>query len=153
LRRFLSRIPGFEDAPDQLRGLVQGRATEVYAEATRRIRVTLAVLQRTLERLARRKGRKALVLPSRGFIPDEAIPEFRNILRASLLANTAVFFLDARGLQGLAPYQDVETGAPVDPWDLTDPRAAEETAAQGAEVLAADTGGFTLRNTNDLAGG
>src|SRR5262245_53497610 len=96
LRRFLSRIPGFEDAPDQLRGLVQGRATEVYAEATRRIRVTLAVLQRTLERLAGRKGRKSLVLASSGFIHDEAIPEFRNILRASLLANTAVFFLDAR---------------------------------------------------------
>ena len=50
---------------------------------------------------------------------------------ASLLANTPVFFLDARGLQGLTPYQDVDTAAAVDPWDVTDSRSAESAAAGG----------------------
>jgi VWFA-related protein len=153
MRRFMSQNPALEADLVQLRQLVDGRAAEVYAEATRRTRTTLIVVERTLERLAGRKGRKSLVLASSGFIYDGAVLEFRKILRASLLANTPIFFLDARGLQGLAPYQDVETAAAVDPWDVTDPRAAEGTAAQGAEVLSADTGGFTLRNTNDLAGG
>ena len=154
LRRFLAQDPNlsFGD-PERVRPLVQARATEVYADAEKRIRMTLAVLESALDRLAGRKGRKSLVLASSGFPYDGALPVFRRVLGASLRANTAIYFLDARGLQGLAPFQDVETAAAVDPPEIFGTRLGEGLATQGAEVLAVDTGGFTIRNTSDLTKG
>jgi VWFA-related protein len=154
VRRFLAQDPNllFGD-PERVKPLVGARAAEVYADVEQRIRMTLAVLESALERLAGRKGRKSLVLASSGFLYDGALSAFRRVLGASLRANTAIYFLDARGLQGLAPFQDVETAAAMEPPDLFGTRLGEGLATQGAEVLVVDTGGFTIRNTNDLAKG
>ena len=62
---------------------VTGRASEVYYQATTRLRTTLDVLERALNGLAGAKGRKSLILVSEGFIHDLNLDEFKRVHNAS----------------------------------------------------------------------
>jgi hypothetical protein len=102
--------------------------------------------------VAPERNRKSLVLVSEGFLFDPGIPAYRQVVQVSLRANTAIHFLDVRGLQGASPVSDVSQRG-----DLDDSlRAASEEsqlAAAGAEQVAEDSGGFAIRHGNDLAAG
>jgi VWFA-related protein len=133
--RFLAQFAG--NRPDQAEALAlaRARAGEVYAQSAGRSRQTLGVLEKAIASLAGVRGRKAVVLASQGFPHDSSLAGFGEVRKAALRVNAALYFLDARGLS-----------APGGARDLYG-------ASQGAEALAADTGGFTLRNTNELARG
>lgn len=136
--------------------IVRARATEIYQAYTERMRRTLGTFERVAEALRQAKGRKTVLFVSEGFVYDGTQPGFREVVRAARDANAAFYFVDARGLLGAA-------GAPGGPgagadegrmWmeqdslsTLTNPRQE----SSGAESLAADTGGFSIRNTNNLA--
>jgi len=132
---------------------VTSRAAEVYYAATARNKVTLHAVERALGALVPVKGRKSLVLVSEGFIYDTHLLEFRRIVDASRRANTAIYFLNSRGLEGLPVGMDAETSTVLPGEDLGFAFAEAFETTEGAESLAEDTGGFTVRNSNDLPGG
>jgi len=140
---------GFSDEDPQ----VMGRAADVYFQAVARMRVTLDVLDRVLGSLATTKGRKTLVLVSQGFIYDPNLDEFKRTVNTARRSNVAIYFLDTRGLGGLPATFSAEFGPSLDTQDLGSALFESLEAAEGAESIAADSGGFSVKNTNNLAGG
>ena len=143
--------------------MVRGRAMQLDAARRSRVQSTLAGVSRGLEALRGIHGRKSLLLFSDGFITDPGERRTREVVALSREANTAVYFLDIRGLMAL-PGSGIGSAADPAPGPgasvlttLSDRGAAnfEESvlSSTGSEGLASDTGGFSIRNTNDLGGG
>jgi VWFA-related protein len=129
------------------------QATAVDAERRTRSAGTLASLQRVMRQLSADPGRKAVFFVSKGFVAD-GDPVARETAALSREVNAAIYFLDARGLLALDA-----TGVPGAPYvgGAPNPRVlpsltleASTLATGGAEDLALDTGGFAVRNNNDL---
>ena len=80
---------------------VRATASAMDGDRRNRTQSLLATLRRTLDALAVRPGRKSILLFSRGFLQDSDTTA-RDVAAAARTANAAVYFVDARGLQGLA---------------------------------------------------
>ena len=133
--------------------LVRARAAEVYLDSVTRSRVTLDLMKRVLDSLTATKGRKSMILISAGFIYDPSLDEFKQVTQASRRANCAIYFLDTRGLGGLPDFVGAEFGPAIDSADIGPVIAETLEASAGSENLASDSGGFSVRNTNDLGKG
>ncbi|HET7747480.1 MAG TPA: VWA domain-containing protein, partial [Vicinamibacteria bacterium] len=133
--------------------LVRGRAAEIYFQSVARNRITLQVLERVLTSLAGTRGRKSVILVSEGFIYDPNLDEFKKVVTASRRSNAALYFVDTRGLSGMPTFASAEFGPPLDNRDIGFAFMDSLQEAEGAESLAADSGGFSVKNTNDLAKG
>lgn len=133
--------------------MVQGRATEVYFQALSRNRLTLEMVERMLRAMEGVQGRKSVVLVSRGFIYDPNMDEFKRVTQASRRSNAAVYFLNAKGLEGMATGMSAEFGGAIAPQDIGAAFAETFEATEGADSIAVDSGGFVVRNTNDLTKG
>jgi VWFA-related protein len=140
--------------------MVKMRAAEAYRLATVRNRATLEVLQRAAAAQALQKGRKSLVFVSQGFVHDTQLGELRRASEAARRANVAIYFVDARGLTGMPATLSAETRFGEDPrssfTELQDAGHAifqASAEAAGAESVASESGGFSIRNTNDLSSG
>jgi VWFA-related protein len=132
-------------------GRVRARAANVDGIRRVRTRVLLATVRRTLDALALSRGRKSILLYSRGFLRDSD-PSARELAAASRQANAAVYFIDARGLQALASGLSAADAGPQ-----SDPASAGRRGFEGgvlesggAQALADETGGLSFRNSNDL---
>jgi len=132
---------------------VRSRAAEAYRLATSRNKITLDVMARALLALAGTAGRKSMVLLSQGFVYDPEMEEMKKVVEASLRSNAPVYFIDVRGLQGLPEAFTAAFGRPIDAQDTVGVLADITRDAEGTEALALDTGGFVVKNANDLAGG
>ena len=133
---------------------VQSRASDVYSQSQVRSRTTLAILQRSLEALNATRGRKSLILISEGFIYDPKLEgEFKQVIKALRRANTVIYFVNARGLEGMPELMTAQFGPPLPGRDQGFIFSEDLQRAEGADALASESGGFTVRNTNDLAGG
>ena len=132
---------------------VNGRASEVYYQAMTRVRTTLDSLERALNGLASAKGRKSVILVSEGFIHDLNIDEFKRVNEASRRANAAIYFLNARGLEGMPLAMTAEFGPALPDQDVGFAMTEGWEAVGGSEVVSNESGGFTVRNTNDLSAG
>jgi VWFA-related protein len=133
--------------------LMSARAMEVYYQATARNRITLDVMERVLLSLAGTRGRKSLILVSEGFIYDPNMDEFKKVVQASRRSNAAIYFLDTRGLEGMPEALTAEFGPMIDERDIGAAFSETIEASEGSESLASDSGGFAVRNTNDLSKG
>lgn len=133
--------------------LVQGRATEVYYQATAKNKITLNAVERALSSLAGSKGRKSLILVSQGFIFDPNLDEFKNVVQASRRGNAAIYFVDTMGLGGMPLQMTAEFGPAIAGQDIGAAFAENLERSEGAESIAADSGGFTVKNSNDLVKG
>ena len=133
--------------------IVSARANEVYFQSVSRNRLTLAVLDRALASLTPVKGRKAVILLSDGFIYDPNLEEFKSVVQTSRKANAAVYFVESSGLGGLPGTLSAEWGPPIDAQDIGGALLDNTLASEGAESIAADSGGFSVKNTNDLGSG
>jgi VWFA-related protein len=133
--------------------LVTARATEVYYTAASRNRMTLGTMERALLALERVEGRKSLILVSDGFIYDPQLDLFKRLVDATRRANAAIYFVNSRGLEGLPSGMTAEFSAAVPQEDIGSAFTEALEASEGSESLAADSGGFTVRNTNDLGSG
>jgi len=129
------------------------RAADVYYEATNRNEATLSTLERALEGLQGAKGRKSVILVSDGFIYDPTLAGFKRVNRAARRANAAVYFLNARGLEAMPAEFSAQFGPALPEQDLGNVFAQTFEAVGGSESIASDSGGFTVRNTNDLSAG
>ncbi|HKZ32161.1 MAG TPA: VWA domain-containing protein, partial [Vicinamibacteria bacterium] len=132
---------------------VTGRAAEVYFQANTRLRTTLDVMERALNGLAGARGRKSLILVSEGFIHDINVDEFKRVNNAARRANTAIYFVNARGLEGVPVAMTAQFGPALPEQDVGFAFAESFDAVAGSEVAASESGGFTVRNTNDLSSG
>lgn len=132
---------------------VTGRASEVYYMAATRVRTTLDVVERAINGLVGARGRKSVILVSEGFIHDINIDEFKRVNQASRRANAALYFVNARGLEGMPVEMTAQFGPALPDQDVGFAFAETMDAVAGAEMLASESGGFTVRNTNDLKGG
>jgi VWFA-related protein len=129
---------------------VNARAADVYIQARTRSRITLESLERVLNGLSGAQGRKSVILVSEGFIYDPDLDGFKRVQEASRRANAAVYFVDAGGLKGMPVEFTAQFGPGLPTQDVGITFMQRFEAAAGAENLASDTGGFTVRNTNDL---
>jgi VWFA-related protein len=157
-RRFETRGVAPRSAQDEGLGsmgdpLVRGRASEVYFQAVSRNRITLEILERVLLSLDDVRGRKSLILVSQGFIYDPNLDEFKRVVQASRRANVAIYFLDTRGLSDMPDGFSAEFGPAIPDQDIGAAFTESFEAAAGSESISADSGGFSVRNTNDLAKG
>jgi VWFA-related protein len=130
--------------------MVTSRATEVYYQASSRNRITLEVLERVLHALGETRGRKSVILVSQGFIYDPNLDEFKRVVQASRRSNAAIYFLDTRGLEGMPLAMTAQFGPAIDERDIGFAMSENIEASEGSEELASDSGGFSVRNTNDL---
>ncbi len=148
--------------------LVSADAAVACQRATTRARQVLEVLGRCVRSLQGVHGRKALVLVSPGFLDDAGGPGYQRAREACREANVAVYFLDAAGLEApptnLAVAPPFPFRAPGEQRPSTEPGTDQENlagagsapdreVAAGGERIAGETGGFVVRDTNDLAGG
>ena len=135
-------------------GMVRDRAADLDMTRRGRTQVTLRAVRRGLEALASIRGRKSLLLLSEGFLDDPS-SDVRGVEAASREANTAIYFIDTRGLTALpggGSAADAEaTLQPRERLTMGFENAVLESA--GASALADETGGFSVKNTNDLAAG
>jgi VWFA-related protein len=133
--------------------LVTSRATEVYFQAVTRNHATLGAMERAVNALAPVRGRKSVVLVSDGFVYDNQLPEFKRLIDEARRVNAAFYFLNSRGLEGLPDALGAEYSTALPQEDLGFAFVQDAEATEGASSLAADSGGFTVRNSNDLAAG
>lgn len=133
--------------------LVMARAAEVYARAAARNIATLEALRQTISSLAPVRGRKSVVVVSPGFILDQELALFRRVEDAARHANTALYFVDARGLEAQSVFGSAQFGSPIDSRDIGAAHATLALDAVGAVSLAESSGGFAVQNTNDLGAG
>ena len=153
--RFLLRNLAGNDAATA-RSEVRAKAAEIDAERAGHRQSTLDALGKTLGWLAGAKGRRTLVLASRGFVYDHGSDGYRKTIEASRRANVPVHLLDARSLEGANPEMGMQQAASSD--QGLQAHGAQATAnrfaeAEGAEHVALDTGGLVIRKRNDPAAG
>jgi VWFA-related protein len=139
--------------PGAIDPYLESRATQTYLATRSRTRLSLGVIERALKPLAASNDRKALVLVSEGFVFDPSEETFDRVTEAARRANAAIYFVDVRGLQGLSSIYSAQFGAPIAERDLMSAIADTTQDGEGGHALAQDTGGFSVRNTNDLGSG
>lgn len=132
---------------------VRARSQEVYNGSVSRRKNALAVMTRALTALADVKGRKSMILVSEGFIWEQDFKEMKDVVSASLRVNVPVYFIDTRGLKGLPDFMTAEFPSKFDVQDTVAVLADTAREAEGSEAVALDTGGFVIKNTNDLESG
>jgi len=138
--------------PGTIDSVVTDKAREVRQDSRIRLDATLALLRRMLEALTDVKGRKSVLLVSEGFVVDLDSKESRPVREAARRANAAVYFIDARGLSGQSMFSSAAWGPSLNPNDATAYAIEADLLSEGTQAVAADSGGFTVRNGNDLAG-
>ncbi|AMY12244.1 VWFA-related Acidobacterial domain protein [Luteitalea pratensis] len=126
------------------------RAADVYSRLMARNRVTLGSMKAMVEGLEAVRGRKSVLLFSAGLIEDQEQIDARHVLDAARRANVAVYFIDVRGIGSGSAFATAQFGSPLDTRDVGFANAQIELEVQGSENLAIDTGGFSVRNANDL---
>lgn len=133
--------------------IIWGRATDVYFQAVARNRITLSMLKRVLESLIASKGRKSVILVTDGFINDPSLEDLKEVVKASRRANAAIYSVDSIGLASLPVEFSAESSSPIAAMDVGASFMDESMATSGNDDLAFDTGGFAVRNSNDLTRG
>jgi len=133
--------------------MVYGRAAEVYYQAAAKNKITLQAMERALNALGGSRGRKSMILVGQGFIYDPNLPEFKDVVEASRRSNCAVYFVDTMGLGGMPVAMTAQYGPSLDPQDYSAAFAENFDRSEGAESIASDSGGFTVKNSNDLVKG
>ena len=146
-----------------------GAREKAYAQARRmvfeimaRSGRTLATLESVVRALAPLPGRKTVVLLSDGFhvglgAAENRAFDVRRIVDAATRAGVVLYSLDTRGLVAEVPGGGASFQGPG---VLNAPGVRQSLDARGREAqrqslnaLAEDTGGFLVRDTNDLGGG
>jgi VWFA-related protein len=133
--------------------LVRSRATETYELSKSRNVITLTAMARALRSLTDVAGRKSMVVVSQGIVNDTDLKEMKTVVEASRRANVPIYFLNTNGLTSLTPFASTDFGRPLETGDYIVTVATTTREAEGTDNLALDTGGFTVRHTNDLPAG
>jgi len=148
-RRFLALNPSLTEETANM--FAHNRAVEVAHDARGRRGVLYGVALLALDWLSKQPGRHSLVIVSPGFARESADSQYHEIVTRSMRVNAPIHFVDVRGLQGVGLH-GVAYGFALDTKSDATPFAWSD-AAEGPSTLADDTGGITIRNTNDIEKG
>jgi VWFA-related protein len=142
---------------NRLEQAVKARARAILEQAAAVTQSTLTSLENLVRASAPIPGRKLLFLISDGFYINEqtsdSLHRLSRIADAATRSGTVIYSLEARGLiSGVTPASE---RAPYDPTarvQIID-TGAVTAGQQPLQMIAANTGGRALLNTNDLAPG
>ncbi len=137
---------------DSQRDQARARAAQVYERSAAQNEAMLSLVERSIASLASVRGRKSLVLVSGGIVADTHLSGFRRVVTEARRSNVAIYFLDARGLSAATSGLQADNQARVNFNDLGATLTEGHERSDGAVSLAADTGGFSIENQNDLGG-
>ena len=153
--RWLERFYCDARALDLCRTMVARRAEQVDRARANRTRDVMARIDQAVVALSAQRGRKALLLLTEGFLNDPDLDVTRLVAGRCREANIAVYSLDVRGLlPGFDELSAASSAGAPNAAELSLMRQEQvEFQAAGSVALAEDTGGFALRDTNDLGGG
>src|ERR1051326_8377643 len=126
--------------------MVMEKARTIVGELRPAARRTVMTLQALASGLARVPGRKTIVLVSEGFFVEESWADLRQIVGAAARSNVRLYSRHARGVDPrqinalrLQPPRDPGGGLPLETYN---------TAEDGPDMLAVETGGRAFRHTN-----
>ena len=134
--------------------IVRQRASVILSQAAVFNTNTLVGLQRLVRTAKDLPGRKVVFFLSGGFLIEnrrgDSFSKIRDVTNAAAKSGVVIYSIDTRGL--VASLSDASTEEPFDPHGrLVSSSRGQLTATQdGMHALAADTGGKSLFNTNDL---
>jgi VWFA-related protein len=126
---------------------------------------TLGAINYIVRGLRELPGRKSVILLSDGLnvfsrsslsSSDRVLTALRRLTDLANRASVVIYTMDARGLQFLGlTAADSTSGMTTEQLEssLNDRRSAFFESQSGLDYLASQTGGFAIRNNNDLAGG
>jgi VWFA-related protein len=126
--------------------MVMEKARSIVADMRPGAARTVAALQALASGLGRLPGRKTIVLMTEGFFIEESWADLRRIVGAAARSNVRIYSLDARGLD-TRQTNDLRQLSVMDPGGSM-PLEAYNTAEDGPNMLAVDTGGYAIRHTN-----
>jgi hypothetical protein len=153
-RRVCNPDPPAVTPREQCTAMVLGKAQLVDQRRANRTRDVLAAVDRAVFALTGARGRKSLLLLTEGFLNDPDLRGVQEVASRCREANVAVHSLDVRGLLAANPGLSATDWAAPNIAELGIMRSEQlEAQAAGNVGLAEDTGGFAVRDTNDLGGG
>jgi VWFA-related protein len=140
------------DDPDQCRlvdasAAVRSKAIRLRQDTTAGSARTLQILNTLLTGLARLEGHKTILLLSEGFIAEQSWPLVQDVVGVAARANARLYTLDARGLDRGMSDRATAVAPGVDD-GLSRLLQQMDFGGDSVNSLAADTGGFVVRNTN-----
>jgi VWFA-related protein len=150
---------------EALKDQVPLRARAVYGDAEQQLRKLLDLVGTSLELNPRQRGRTTLLLVSGGFVDNDQLGEYREVVRRFVRSGVTAYFYDARplgsghrtgaanaarmsGASGDLLHQTYEKNRDA---ELRLQSEAFDGDAAGSMRLADETGGFTIR-VSDASG-
>lgn len=127
---------------------VQMLARAVYGDAVAHTRRVLELVGHALEVVPPQRGRTTLVLISGGFMAEPLLGEYRELVLRFVRRGVTAYFYDARDLS-MGVSADADTGRLGSPEQERLQMEAVDGEAAGALRLADDTGGFTIRVSDE----
>jgi len=125
--------------------LIQRKARLYVRQARMMTQHTIQNLETVARGLARIPGRKTVVFMSEGFFVEDSRSALQNLAAQAARSGITIYSIDGRGLiNGLS--------ANVDAGKRERPRtAAFDTGEDGPTILTQGTGGFVVRNLDDMS--
>jgi VWFA-related protein len=126
---------------------VRAKANRLSADLRSESERTLQIVSTMLTNLERFEGRKTILLLSEGFAADDSWSEVQRVIGLAARVNARIYTLDARGLT-------YRGGTALDRAPIDTQQRLLESLGSGDDAinsLAADTGGFVVRNTNNFS--
>jgi VWFA-related protein len=135
-------IGGRENMQDQ----IEQKAQTYVRDARRAARGTLDTIAYVTRNLSRLEGRKTLVLLSEGFFVDDIRSTLPQLAGQAARAGITMYSLNLRGTLGVGGRILADASAPRGSLSTQG-----DSSEQGLDVLAAETGGMSIRYTDDFA--
>ena len=126
---------------------LQRKAQTYVAEARQAAAATLRTLAYLSKNLAGLEGRKTLLMISEGFFAQDVRSELPLVAGQASRAGVTIYTLDARGTAGTAARTMADASVSLGSLSM-----AGDSAEEGLDMLAAETGGLPLRHTDNFAG-
>ncbi len=144
-------VEGINVSQEGCQAIVDGRAADIDTYRKRRTRLATDALTRVTEALSPIRGRKSLLLFSRGYVEDPGL-QMRDVAASAREANTAIYFMDVRGLiatrVGTGDASEVAINSAGQGELSTIGFESGNLESAGTQSLAEETGGFSVRNTS-----
>lgn len=131
---------------DQVEVKLDQKARQYVREARNNAGNTIDSLRLVAANLATIPGRKTVIFLSDGFMIDETRDELRQIAALAARGGTAIYSIYGRGsavVNGRAMPDAVSSRPGLD--------STFDTTDDGPQILTAGTGGFVVRNINDIS--